>query len=225
MREDGDTNDLGLPGKPIPGPYLLDPEGGVIDVLVVKEALLRGMSTNLEQAAVAMLEDRGRHGVRLWTTAGTRDFDACVIAAGAATSALASQVELYTPTAMFHHLRVSFALRDANSRPPCIIERHEPWRPGVATYQHLAAPGLWAVGAHVDPALCRWERGRSTVMSHERELLRDYARQVLDGVADDTILDEIPCSMTSGWGDGFGVTRSENVIAVYGDNRVCCTDR
>ena len=166
---------------------------------------------------VYRIESNAAGGVTIGSAAGKEVYDACIITAGAATSQLASQVDLYTPSALLHHLCATFRLRDPRQQPPCLIERHSPWRPGVSTYQHLAAPGLWAVGAHVDPADCAWERGRDLVTSFERRLLMEYVRENLDNV-DADIVSELSCNMASGWGDGFGVARTSNVVALYGDN-------
>jgi len=213
---DGDAGRLGLPVRSVVGPALVDPAGGVLHSQRTGEFLTAraGSAVVLDTVYRIELLDAG---TRVWSAAGRRDFDACVIVAGAATCWLAAQVELYTPSALFHHVRLTFGLRDPALAPRCLIDRTETWRSGFTTYQHLAAPGRWAVGAHFASADSAWELGRERVVSTSRRLTVDYVRENLDGV-DDRILDELYCNVTASWGDGYGVQRNGSAIVLYGDN-------
>jgi len=213
--EDGQRR-LGLPDRSIGGPVLFDPAGGVIDAGRIGEFLIARTVPAVALDTVYRIELLDS-GTRVWSAGGRRDFDACVLVAGAATCSLAAQVELYTPSALFHHVRLTFPLADPARRPPCLIDKSESWRPGFTTYQHLTAPGKWAVGAHFDPADTAWELGRDRVVATSRRLTVDYVRQKLDGV-EDRIVDELYCTVTASWGDGYGVQRNGGVLTLYGDN-------
>ena len=215
-RVDDGSDGLDLPARSIAGPVLFDPAGGVVDARRVGEFLTGVTRQAIVTDTVYRIESYGA-GVRVWSAAGRSEFDACVIVAGTGTTALAAQVELYTPSVLFHHVRFTFLLDDPALRPHCLIEKSEAWRPGFTTYQHLAAPGQWAVGAHFDPAETAWELGRELVTSTSRRHTVDYVRENLVGVGD-RIVDELYCNVAASWGDGYGVQRNGGVLTLYGDN-------
>ena len=215
IRESVDDS-LALPTKAIDGPCLLDPAGGVIDAAGVGEFLAARTSAATVLELVYRIEEVPG-GALVWTPGGSRRFDVVVVAAGAGTCQLAAQVGLYTPSVLLHHLRLTFPVRDAARRPPALIDHSESWRPGFTTYQHLTAPGRWAVGAHFDPAELAWELGRERVVERSRRLTAEYVRENLVGIEDRPV-DELYCNVTGGWEDGYGVVRTAGVIAVYGDN-------
>ena len=213
--------DEGHPGlvhplRSLPGPLLLDPSGGVLDARRVGDFLVEQAGSALVQDQVYALEQVGE-AARVWSSAGRSDFDVVVIAAGAATCPLAAQVGMYTPSALHHHARFTFQLADRTLRPACLLERTETWKDGFTTYQHLVSPGRWAVGGHLDPAEIAWELGRDAVVAHSRSITSEYVRQNLDGV-DDQPIDELYCTITSGWGDGYGVRRNGGFLTLFGDN-------
>lgn len=207
---------LGLPAKSIDGPGLFDPAGGVMDATGIGEYLRARARAVTVIDTVYRLEERAG-GVRLHGAAGGLDADVVVIAAGRGTNALAEQVGLYTPSVLQHHVRFTFPVEDAGRRPPALIDKSETWRPGFTTYQHLTAPGRWAVGAHFDPADVAWEIGREHAVERSRLVTAEYVRENLEGVGDG-IVDELYCNIGAGWADGYGVVRTGRVLAVHGDN-------
>ena len=213
---DDGTGRLGLPARSIAGPALFDPAGGVLDAQRTGEFLTACTRSAVVIDTVYRIELIDA-GTRVWSATERREFDACVIVAGAGSCPLAAQVELYPPSALFHHVRLTFGLRDHAVRPPCLIDKSESWRSGFTTYQHLTVPGRWAVGAHFGPSESAWELGRERVTSTARRLTVDYVRENLDGV-DDRIVDELYCNVTASWGDGYGVQRNGGVLTLYGDN-------
>jgi sarcosine oxidase len=114
-------------------------------------------------------------------------------------------------------VRFTFRLRDPAARPPCWLDRTQAWRPGFTTYQQLAGPGRWAVGATLPDEDAAWERGRAAVTARSRDLVRAYAREVLVGV-DDEIVEEVYCDFPPGLGDGIHVASAGPVTALWGDN-------
>jgi sarcosine oxidase len=156
-------------------------------------------------------------GVTLHSSAGTMRADRVVLAAGRGTWQLAAQAGIYVPTALAHHVRFSFRLRDPDARPPCWMDRTQTWRPGFTTYQLCAGPGRWAVGATLPAQDAAWERGRAAVTARSRDLVRAYAREVLAGVEDE-IVEEVYCDFPPGLGDGIHVAAVGPVTALWGDN-------
>ena len=210
------TEGLDLPVKRVDAPVLIDPNGGPIDAFEVGQFLVGATRSVLTHDTAFRLEPHGRM-TRVWSANGRRDFDACLLVAGLGTWQLAAQIELYTPSVLFHHVRFTFRLRELAANPLCLVEKSEAWRPGFTTYQHLAAPGQWAVGAHFEPTESRWELGRDHVVATSRRRTVDYVRENLHG-AEDHIVDELYCSVASSWGDGFGALRKGSVLALYGEN-------
>jgi len=207
---------LGLPIKAIDGPCLLDPAGGVIDATGVGEYLVAATRAALVADLVYLIEE-GPAAVRVCAGSGSASFDAVVIAAGFGTCQLAAQVGLYTPSLLLHHVRFTFPMADVERRPPALIDKSETWRRRFTTYQHLTAPGRWAVGAHVDPAAVAWEVGRDPAVAVSRAQTVDYVRENLDGVQDQPV-DEVYCNVVAGWADGYRIVRTARVVAGYGDN-------
>ncbi|HEV7647612.1 MAG TPA: FAD-dependent oxidoreductase [Actinophytocola sp.] len=211
-----DVSTLGLPVASFPGPALLDPAGGVIDVPATAAFLQAVAGPALRPGYVHRLEVAGS-GVTLHSSAGTVSADRVVIAAGRGTWQLAAQVGMYVPTALAHHVRFTFPLRDSGARPPCWLDRTQTWRPGFTTYQQCPGPGRWSVGAALPADDQAWERGRAAVTARSRDLVRAYVREVLVGV-DDEIVEEVYCDFPPGLGDGIHVTSAGPVTALWGDN-------
>lgn len=211
-----DVAPLGLPASPVAGPALLDPAAGVIDVPATGAFLQSVVGPALRPGYVHRLEPAD-DGVVLHSSAGSVRVDSVVLAAGRGTWQLAAQVGIYVPTALAHHVRFTFRLRDPAARPPCWLDRTYAWRPGFTTYQQLAGPGRWAVGATLPDEDAAWERGRAAVTARSRDLVRAYAREVLVGVEDE-IVEEVYCDFPPGLGDGIHVAAAGPVTALWGDN-------
>lgn len=210
------TQGLDLPILSVPGPVLVDPAGGVLDTAGAGRYLQAKITRAVVLERVARLEHHNG-GTRVWSTGGRRDFDATVICAGAGTATLAAQVGIDISGALAHHVRFTFPLRDAAARPPCLLEGSGTWRPGFTTYQHLAGPGLWAVGAHLPADEVAWGRGRDRVAASAREATVAYVRGALRGVGDRPV-GELYCTHASNSGDGYTVQRSGGFLALHGDN-------
>jgi sarcosine oxidase len=204
--------DLRLPVRHGPDVALLDTTGGVIDAEGTGAHLTARVGAALRTAVVYALEERGS-GARVHTPDGPLDVDAVVIAAGAGTSPLAARVGLYTPTVLAHHVRFTFATTHPGPLRAWIDQ--SPGR--MATYQHLAGPGRWAVGGLLDYAAIAWEAGRAEATRASREAVLGYVRAHLDGVVPE-VLDEVYCTTMAELGDGFHLRRRGPFTAVYGDN-------
>jgi sarcosine oxidase len=203
---------LDLLGLHLPGPVLHDPAGGVLDADATGRYLTARTAGALIPGQVEHLEHHG-DAARVRTAAGHRDFDAVVIAAGAGTAALAAQVGIGLPATTAHHVRFTFRLRDPAARPPCLLEGSLP----LGTYQHRAAPGLWAVGVHLPDDEVAWHVGRDVATARAREATMRYVREHLAGVSGDPV-DALYCSYPVGWGDGYVVVRAGRFLALHGDN-------
>ncbi|MDQ7908631.1 FAD-dependent oxidoreductase [Phytohabitans sp. ZYX-F-186] len=207
-----DWPELGLPVRRAPHVLLHDTTGGVIDAEATGAHLTARVGPALRTSLVYALEERGT-GARVHTPDGPLDVDAVLIAAGAGTSPLAAEVGLYTPAGLAHHVRFTFATRQAGPLRAWIDQ--SPGR--LATYQHLAGPGRWSVGGLLDHAGVDWEAGRAEATRMSREAVLGYVREHLDGVAP-AVLDELYCTTVAGLGDGFHLRRRGPFTAVYGDN-------
>lgn len=213
---DPDIAARGLPVRRLPGPVILDPEGGVIDAYRTGEFLVRTVGAALVRDSVQALELTGT-GVRVRGETGWCSYDAGVVVAGAATAELAAQVGIVVPDVRAHHARFTFALDSPAARPSCLLEHSGSWREGVTFYQHLAAPGRWAVGADLPHDLRAWKRGRAAVVETSRRITVEYVRECLNGVGVDPV-DELYCDFVEGWGDGFVVQRAGAVLVLHGGN-------
>ncbi len=211
-----DLGSLDLPVRSLPGPALLDPAGGVIDVPATAAFLRSAAGPALRAGHVHRLDVTG-DGVTLHGSAGTVTADRVVVAAGRGTWQLAARVGVYVPTALAHHVRFTFPLADPRARPPCWMDRTGSWRAGFTTYQQCSGPGRWSVGAALPDRDQAWERGRAAVTARSRDLVRAYVREVLVGVADE-IVEEVYCDFPLGLGDGIHVASTGPVTAVWGDN-------
>ncbi|XVV08731.1 FAD-dependent oxidoreductase [Actinoplanes sp. CA-131856] len=208
MVEPGSSR-LRLPATTFTGPALLDPAGGVIRVDRIRAYLLAAVGDRLRTAHVDAVEEFPA-GVRIHAGTDVDTFDAAVICAGAGTSALAAGAGIDTPPALEHHLRVSFPIRPGAPEPlQCWITED--------TYQHLAAPGTWAVGADVDSALVAWDRGRPAAEQASLELLTAYVTEHLPFVEPRPIA-RVYCTHDPALGDGLQFARNGRVLATYGEN-------
>jgi len=208
----------GLPAHEPAGPFLLDPAGGAIRAAAAGRFLLGRVggrvTAGTSVTSVAVAGDTAR----VVTAAGdAAAFDSVVIAAGAGTAALAAGVGVdVVPTRLEHHARFTFPLRDTGAAPPCWLDDAEAWRPGVTSYQHLAGPGLWAIGAGLPAPDVLWERGADAVTEHSREVVTAYVAEYVTG-AEPTVVDTVYCD-SEGLGDGLGSARAGPVLVLWGDN-------
>jgi sarcosine oxidase len=208
--------ELGLPVSTLPGPALIDPAGGVIDVPATGRFLRAAIGNRIRQEHVFRVVPHD-DWVELHSSEGVHEVDRVVIAAGRGSTELAAQVELYLPTDLSHHARFTFRLKDPDAVPPCWLDGTESWREGITSYQHLSAPGLWSVGLNLPPSEQAWERGRAEVIDESRDLVRAYVRETLVGV-DDEIVEEVHCDAPASLGDGVHVATTGPVTVIWGAN-------
>ena len=207
----------GLPAHEPAGPFLLDPAGGTIQAAAAGRYLLGRVGERV--AAGTPVTSVAADGVtaRVTTAAGeARPFDSVVVTAGAGTAALAAGVGVAVPGRFRHHARLTFPLRDPGASPPCWIDNTEAWRPGVTSYQHLVAPGLWAIGADLPAEDVRWDRGAAAVTALTSEVVTRYVAEYVTG-AEPTVVDTVYCD-TEGLGDGLSSARVGPVLVLWGDN-------
>jgi sarcosine oxidase len=207
---------LGLPVSTLPGPALIDPAGGVIDVAATGKFLRAAIGKRIRQEHIFRIEPHD-DWVEIHGSEGVHEVDRVVVAAGRGSMELAAQVDLYLPTELSHHARFTFRLKDPDAAPPCWLDGTESWRAGVTSYQQLSAPGLWSIGFNLPPESEAWERGRDEVVDESRELVQQYVRETLVGVADE-IVEEVYCDSPSGLGDGVHVATMGPVTVVWGAN-------
>lgn len=205
-----------LPVPSLTGLTLLDHSGGVINAAAVGEFLVREAGPRLIRRAVRQVEPIS-DAIRIHHTGGVMECDACVIAAGAHTGWLAAQVGLTVPSTFGHHVRFTFPMADTSARPPCLIDRSQSWYPGFTSYQHLTAPGRWAVGAHLSGELAAGAEDRESFTRRSRRCTEQYVQENLPGVGVEPI-EELYCDVLDGWGDGFVIQRSGAVLTLQGDN-------
>ncbi|MGH4021507.1 MAG: NAD(P)/FAD-dependent oxidoreductase [Pseudonocardiaceae bacterium] len=207
-----DSNRLRLPSRALPSELLIDHAGGVIDAEMVAE-YLTGVTRGVVRAEPVYALENGQHGARVWSLGGWTDFDAIIISAGSNTCYLAAQVGIYTPSALVHHVRFAFVMRQP-ALLQCWIDKSED---RLSTYQHMSARGEWAVGGHIDPDQTAWEIGPDKAIAASRDLVVQYVQENLDAI-EPQIIGQLYCTETPGLGDGFKILRNGAVFAVYGHN-------
>jgi sarcosine oxidase len=203
----------GLPASP-EGPFLLDPAGGAIRAEATGRFLLARVGDRVAAGTpVTAVSTDGR----VTTAAGEEAFDSVVVTAGAGTGALVRPLGIGAPTVRMHHARFTFPLRDPAATPPCWIESPPDRGTGWSTYQHLAAPGRWAIGGSFGPEHVGWEVGADAATEHSREVVTRYAAESVAGV-EPTVVETVYCDHDDGLGDGLTAERSDRVLALWGDN-------
>lgn len=206
---------LRLPARSFAGPALIDPAGGVIRVDRIRAFLVDSVGNRLRRAHVDAVEETGP-GVRVTSGTEADTFEAVVICAGAGTSALAAGVGIDIPSALEHHLRFSFPIRPAAPEPlQCWITESADGLLG--TYQHVAAPGSWAVGGEIDPALVTWEGGRRAAEQASLAAVTGYVAKHLPFV-EPRPLAQVYCAHNPDLGDGLRFVRRGRVLTTYGEN-------
>lgn len=207
----------GLPARPrTPGPFLVDPGGGVIQAAATGAFLRSAVRRGLFIDAVRRITVGG-DGATIESTQDSWRCDSVLIAAGADTPALAEPLGLRVPSALEHHVRFTFPVSDPGALA-CWIEQSGSWRPGYTTYGHLVGPGRWAIGGHLPEEDTAWEVGRDESRRRALALATDYVREFLSDAVDPEPVDEVYCASTVGLGDGVQVARSGPVLAVWGEN-------
>jgi sarcosine oxidase len=206
---------LRLPARTFAGPALIDPAGGVIRVDRVGAFLIDAVGDRLHRARVDAIEETP-YRVRVIFGAESETVDAVVICAGAGTSALAAGASIDVPSALEHHLRISFPIRPEAPMPlQCWIT--EPADGALGTYQHLTAPGTWAVGGDVDPALVAWDGGREAAEQASIQAVTAYVAEHLS-VVEPRPVGRLYCAHNPDLSDGLHFVRRGRVLAVYGEN-------
>ncbi len=203
---------LRLPAAVTASPVLLDPDGGVVDVDAVRALLSARAGPAVVHEPVDALDVSGG-AATVHGPGGAARFDAVVLAAGAGTSALAARVGVATPSALVHHLRVTFPFADAGPPRQAWIDAPAD---GLSTYQHRSGPGRWSVGGSVDPERVAWEVGRDAAEAASREALLAYARERL--AVEPRVVDGLYCNHVPDAGDGIAFRRSGPVLVVDGEN-------
>lgn len=201
-----------LPVVVPPSPALIDPAGGVIDVDAVRAYLLARTRNILVHEPVYALDCSAEAEVTVWSSSGGSHYDSVIIAAGSGTSALAAQVDIYTPPLLAHHVRFTFPIDDSSKWPAWIDNPAE----RLSTYQHRSGPGQWSVGGQIDAELTAWEVGREAATAASREAILDYVRERLS--VKPTIVDSLYCTHVPDMGDGVEFRRNGLVLAIYGEN-------
>jgi sarcosine oxidase len=205
-----------LPATDPAGPFVIDPHGGVIRAAAAGAFLLDVAGSRVVPEPVTSITVTGG-GAELSTASGSERFDSVLVAAGAGTADLAGPAGVRVPSALVHHARFTFPLRDPSSVFPCWLDRSGDWRRGFTSYGQLVAPGRWAVGGHLPDDDVRWELGRDEVTRRSREVVTAYVAEYVDGVRPE-VLDTVYCDVTPGLGDGVSAERVGPVLFVWGDN-------
>jgi sarcosine oxidase len=225
-----DTADgLGLPVVgPVTGPVLVDPSGGVVDVDAARAWLVGVAGRTVVHAEVEGVAGGAGGGAAGGGAAGgddggvgsaaavrvggvTHGFDAVVLAAGAGTAGLATEVGIDLPSALQHHARFTLPLPDG-PRPAWIDAPPT----GLRTYQHRSGSGRWAVGGTVDAAAVAWDVGPDAATRASREIVLGYARERLAVTPE--VVETLYCTHAPDTGDGIRFERSGAVLAVWGEN-------
>jgi sarcosine oxidase len=202
---------LRLPVRDEPAVALIDVGGGVVDVDALRDHLTARGGRAVVREPVYRLDITPGGAAAVAVPGGRAEYDALLLAAGAATAHLAAPVGIYTSPLLSHHLRCTFPVADGEWQAWIDLPTD---RPG--TYQHRAGPGRWAVGGDVDPAATVWEAGREAAENASRAALLEYARTHL--AVEPTIVDSVYCTSVPNLGDGVHLRRNGPILAVYGNN-------
>jgi sarcosine oxidase len=213
-----EVDGLGLPSRRPPGPFLLDPLGGVL----AARATGRSLAAALPEAVragdrVTALDVLGSGSARIRSEHGGWDCDSVLILAGSGTPELAASVGLGgVPAELRHHHRFTFRLARPEQRPSCWLEQSGTWRRDFTTYQHQVGPGLWAIGGSLGEQDTAWQLGTTETAERARRVLTAYVQELLDDVLPQ-IVDTVHCD-SMGTGDGVRVGQAGPVLALWGDN-------
>ncbi|GAA3398266.1 FAD-dependent oxidoreductase [Cryptosporangium minutisporangium] len=215
----------GLPARDgTPGPFLVDPAGGVIRAEATGEYLAAAVRRSLQLDAVQRITVRGDTAT-IHSAGGAWECDSVLIAAGTGTAALAGPLGLRVPAELEHAFRFTFPLAatagpDGGLLPPlrCWIERSGSWKDGFTSYGHLAGPGRWAIGGHLPAADTAWGLGPEEARRRAESVVTTYVAEFLDDIVDPNPVDTVYCAVTPGLGDGVHVDRAGPVLAVWGEN-------
>lgn len=205
------SDHLRLPVADAPAVALLDVGGGVVDVDAVRTHLTARAGHAVVHEPVYALGLTPAGAAVVTCPSGVTKFDALVLAAGASTAHLAAQVGVYTPTLLAHHVRFTFPV-DGTGWQSWIDKPAN----GLATYQHEAGPGRWAVGGQVDAAETAWEKGREAAIAASRRVISEYVATTLRVRPE--IVESLYCTTVPSLGDGVQFRRNGPILAIYGDN-------
>ncbi|GAA0245478.1 FAD-binding oxidoreductase [Cryptosporangium japonicum] len=201
----------GLPARPeTPGPFLVDPAGGVIQAARTGAFLAAAVRRGLVVDEVERVTAHG-HAATIHSSRGSWQCDSVLVAAGA--GPLVPEV-VADPE---HHFRFTFPLAPG-ADPRCWIERSGSWRDGFTTYGHRAGAGLWALGAHLPAEDTAWSLPVAEARRRALSAVTAYVREFLSDVVSPEPVDEVYCAPTRGLGDGIHVARSGPVLSVWGEN-------
>ena len=219
-----------------PGPFLVDPAGGVIRAAATGAFLRQAVGRTTRTDAVERVTVHGDTAT-IHSAGGSWQCDAVLIAAGTGTPALAAPLGIDVPDRLEHHFRFTFPLTEGpvterpvtegvgtegrvteGVAPPCWIERSSAWRDGFTTYGHAVAAGRWAVGAHLPAEDTDWSLPVDEARRRASAAVTAYVTEFLGGTVEPTVLDEVYCAPTVGLGDGVQVARTGPVLAVWGEN-------
>jgi sarcosine oxidase len=211
-----------VPGLPtrrkVPGPFLLDPQGGVIQAAATGRFLHAAVGRQLRQDVVERLTVTGNSAV-VYSASGRWECDSVLVAAGTGTPGLVSGVGLEVPDELEHHFRFTFPLlTSADATPRCWIERSGAWRPEFTTYGHAVGPGLWAIGGHLPASDVHSSLPVEEARERSQQAVSSYVAEFLGDTLDPTPTEHVYCSPTVGLEDGIQVARKGPVMAVWGEN-------
>jgi sarcosine oxidase len=215
---DGVTDVPGLPtNRRIPGPFLVDPAGGVIQAGSTGDFLRAAVGRTVQRDAVERLTVTGET-VTVHSERGRWVCDAVLVAAGTGTASLVHPLGITVPAELRHHVRFTFPL--AESFPPmrCWLERSGVWRPDFTTYGHPLGTKSWALGGSVPAGDVAWSLEPAEARRRSLATVASYVTEFLGGAVGTVPTDEVYCAVTPGLGDGVRVARAGPVLAVWGEN-------
>jgi sarcosine oxidase len=215
---DGVADVPGLPvRRRVPGPFLVDPAGGVIQAAATGRFLRAAVGRVLRRDAVRALSVQGR-SVIVHSEHGSWECDSVLVAAGTGTAALVAPLGIRAPGELVHHVRFTFPLAVNVGSARCWLERSGGWRPGFSTYGHSVGPGAWAIGGHLPADDVAWSLGPEEAGKRSLAALQAYIGEFLGGSVGVEPRDEVYCAVTPGLGDGVTAARKGPVLAVWGEN-------
>ena len=209
-----------VPGLPahrrVPGPFLVDPAGGVIQAGATGEFLRAAVGRTVQRDAVERLTVAGETAT-VHSERGRWMCDAVLVAAGTGTAGLVQPLGIAAPAELRHHVRFTFPLVEGFPSLRCWLERSGGWRPGFTTYGHPVGARAWALGGSV-PADVAWSLGPEEARRRSLATLGAYITEFLGGPLGKVPTDEVYCAVTPGLGDGIRVADAGPVLAVWGEN-------
>lgn len=200
------------------GPAMIDPAAGAIHSRLVLACLISAAGPNLVPETVDSVTSRKGGGVNVSTSSGTREFDAVVVATGAAIAGLANTAGLEIPIDNRVQVRLTAPLREPNADAPlaCLQDSSRVFGRAAAFGSPVRGNREYAVGLYATAAVDPDEGGAAQI-ERLTSRTREYIAKAMPGLDPSSVkpfqrwITEVPWSP-----EGLAIWQSDNTYFVAG---------